>query len=89
MSEAISRLERAGYRAAFAAEAGGVRCSACAGWHDAGEVRIDEIVRFEGAATRPTKRCCLPLTAVTAGTVESRAPMSRLMAQRWMPKTPR
>ena len=29
-------------------EDGGLRCPACGGWHPAGEVGIDEIVRFEG-----------------------------------------
>ena len=31
-----------------AVKAGGVRWSAGVGWHDASEVTIDEIVRFEG-----------------------------------------
>ncbi len=48
MSEAISRLERAGYGGSFATEDGGLRCAACGGWHVAGDVAIDEIVGFEG-----------------------------------------
>lgn len=48
MSEAISRLERAGYDGSFMTEEGGLRCAVCGGWHPAGDVAIDEIVRFEG-----------------------------------------
>ncbi len=48
MSEAISRLERAGYGGAFVAEEEGLRCPACGGLHAASDVGIDEIVRFEG-----------------------------------------
>lgn len=50
MTEAISRLERAGYVESFIAESGRVRCAACEGWHEATELTIDEVVRFEGAS---------------------------------------
>ncbi|NNF54310.1 MAG: hypothetical protein HKN03_07690 [Acidimicrobiales bacterium] len=48
MSEAISRLERAGYGGSFRTERGGLLCPACGGWHPASDIGIDEIVRFEG-----------------------------------------
>ena len=48
LSEAMARLARAGYESSFMAVGGGVRCPACDSWHDAAEIGIDDIVRFEG-----------------------------------------
>ncbi len=48
MSEALNRLAGVGYAGSFSAAEDGLKCSVCEGLHPAGQVAIDEIVRFEG-----------------------------------------
>ena len=83
MSEAISRLERAGCGGSFMTEEGGLRCQACGGWHPAGEVGIDEIVRFEGDSDPADEAV---LFALDCGHCEAKGPTSRDTGQLWRPR---
>jgi hypothetical protein len=51
LSDAITRLRGQGYSVDFAAVSGGsLRCTDCGADFEAAEMRIEEIVRFEGAS---------------------------------------
>jgi len=67
LSEAIARLERAGYRGSFVAQDAGVRCSVCDWWHDAAQLGIDDLVRFEGASDADDEALLLALTCDHCG----------------------
>lgn len=50
LSEATSRLARAGYEEDYHAHDGRLVCGQCGTAHDPAQMAIDEIVRFEGAS---------------------------------------
>lgn len=50
LSQATTRLARAGYDADFQAIDGRLACRTCGTTHDPAGMTIDEIVRFEGAS---------------------------------------
>ncbi len=67
LSEALNRLALSGYRASFAANRKGVRCPAGDGWHDADDVSIDQIVRFEGDSDPADEAALFALTCRRCG----------------------
>lgn len=68
MSAAINRLARAGYSGSFSASGeGGLRCSTCESRHATREVRIDEIVRFEGDSDPADEAAVFALSCAHCG----------------------
>jgi hypothetical protein len=50
LTQALERLEAAGYREDFRAEEGGLRAMGSGCLHQPESLRIEEVVRFEGAS---------------------------------------
>lgn len=68
MSEAISRLEGAGYGADFRAEGGRLHCPACGASLDPSDATVDEIVRFEGTTDPDDEAALFALRCDECGT---------------------
>lgn len=51
LSQAVERLEAAGYRGGFRAEAGGLRETSSGALFDADALVVDEVLRFEGISS--------------------------------------
>lgn len=68
MTEAIARLEAAGYRSDFRAVDGRLRCTACGTDHEPESVTVDEIVRFEGPTDPGDEAVLFAITCGACGT---------------------
>ncbi|MDZ7674856.1 MAG: hypothetical protein U5K30_07300 [Acidimicrobiales bacterium] len=63
LSEAIARLQAAGYTESLSATLDGrLRCPTCGGEHDPADVEIDEQVRFEGTSDPDDESILVALT---------------------------
>jgi hypothetical protein len=68
LSEALKRLEAAGYTDDFRAESGGLRGRTSPEAHPPEAFRVDEIVRFEGDSDPSEESAVLALTLEADGT---------------------